>query len=242
MKKTQLSSPPRPSSPKIFAPPPVNIPKNGSSGTKMIWFVVGFLIVAMAIVAFFIFRGSGSPEKTPTSTPSNSPTITPLLSNFDEIFHPTDESPEEFIRGYGEIKTFRMASNDLPLPVQLDTALDSGYKSVFGKPGGSKGIGYVFKVNDVSTAQSAMTAWEPTMPNDLSSMLNIDVQRASSTAFLGNTYQGTLIRYRNFPDAYSSIDYGFTTLPDGNTYLVLTNTRDHMFGIVDRTLGVVLGK
>ena len=217
----------------------------------MIWLIVGVLVLAMAVVLFFLLRGNGdTPAETPTPTATAIPTATPF--GFREIFAaemPLAGNLEEAIAGQamgiGEVRTFTVDTIGVPLPAALLSTIDQSeptYLTLFGKPDGSKGRGFARKINDTVAAASALTAWESTMAQDLSGFLKITPSRAASPNFLNATYQGVGIQYRNFADAFNSIDYAIVDLPDGSHYLVVTNTRDHMFGMIDRAVGAVPGK
>ncbi|MEK7615917.1 MAG: hypothetical protein AAB420_01780 [Patescibacteria group bacterium] len=226
-------TPPRP-------PAPVNLPPDGKRRKKpMIWIIVGIFVVIMLVV-LFLLGSKSNPEPTPTPTSSATPTPTPMFG-FEEIFHPTQSLEGNL--SVGELKMSHAVLADFPFPA-LDFSFDPEYvyRSSFGKPDGSSGLGYAFKINDTVAAQTALTDWESTMARDLKTFFQLNTQRSASEGFLSNTYQNTVIRYRNFPDAFNSLDYAIVTMPDGDQYLLMTNTRDHMFAIIDRVLGVVLGK
>ena len=80
------------------------------------------------------------------------------------------------------------------------------------------------------------------MTSGLKDIFKLTTTRAASTGFLENIYQGVKIRYRNFGDALASIDYAIVTMPNGDRYLAFTNTRDHMFLLIDTALAAVPGK
>lgn len=143
-------------------------------------------------------------------------------------------------------RTFGTVATDLKvvMPNAVMATLDPNvfYISLFGKPDGTKGRGIMIKAQDQVKLQSALTAWEPTMPQNMKDLLKLNLAKSASKVFLTNTYQGVPLRYRNFPDALNTLDYATVSSPAGESFLVVTNTRDHMFGIVDRALGIILGK
>lgn len=235
---------------KAPAPASINIPPPDSSpgGHKTIWVVVGLFVLAMAVVAFLLFRGSDE-DATPTPSETASPTPSPL--GFDDIFISAgtlEGDLETAISGQslatGEIKILSYNSAPVVFPQDVANNIDQGrqYITLFGKPDGSIGRGIAVRITDREQAQSALTTWESTMARDLKTFFQLNTQRSASDGFLGNTYQNILIRYRNFPDALSSVDYAMVGVPNGDTYLLFTNTRDHMFSMIDRIMGFVLGK
>ena len=72
------------------------------------------------------------------------------------------------------------------------------------------------------------------MSQDLIDLFLLNPAKAATTTFLDNTYQGVAIKYRNFPDLNKTIDYAIVTAKNGETYLVITNSREHMYAIIDK--------
>ncbi|MEK7582944.1 MAG: hypothetical protein AAB483_00870 [Patescibacteria group bacterium] len=114
--------------------------------------------------------------------------------------------------------------------------------SLFGKPDSTNGRGFLLKLQPAANAEAILASWESTMTTALKDLFKITPSRAASTGFLENTYQGVKVRYRNFGDALNSIDYAVLTMPNGDRYIVFTNTRDHIFRVIDTLVGAVPGK
>ena len=218
----------------------------------MIWLIVGVLVLGMGIVAYFLLRDSSepTPSETPTISATPVPTATPF--GFRQIFNVQgalsgnlDEAIGNQALGVDEVRTFTVDSLGIGMPTDLTNTLDQSeptYVILFGKPNGSKGRGFARKISDPARAITALATWESTMAQDVASFLKIDPKRATSRTFASNLYQGVTVKYRNFPDAFNSVDYAIVNLPDDSSYLVVTNSRDHMFAVIDRAVGVVLGK
>lgn len=256
----------RPSSGAVKPSPlPVSIPtENSGSGKK--WLVIAIIVILIigGLTAwFFATRGSApAPSPTPTETPIETPIVTPtpVLLDFQGIFHPepvtSTASLDIFVKSQklavGELRTYNLQKSfsqfitdqKLHVPADIVTAVDASDFSLllFGKPDATNSRGFAVKVVDASKAQSALTAWEATMSIDLKTLLKITPLRAASKTFLGSTYQGIPVRYRNFPDALMTIDYAVVTMPRGDIYLMIANSRDQMFAIIDHALSSVPGK
>ncbi len=152
--------------------------------------------------------------------------------------------------GLGEIKTYSVTSNafeaktfgqfgtdlGLNLPPALLSSVDSSvwYFVLFGKTDGTKGRGVALKINNEIALQAALNAWEPAISESLKTLFKFDTRRAASTSFLSNLYQGISIRYRNFPDAQTTIDYATIGMPDVTHYLFIVNSRDQIYRIIDK--------
>ena len=55
--------------------------------------------------------------------------------------------------------------------------------------------------------------------------------------FLDTNYNGVSIRYKNFPYADKSVDYAIVTALNGKNYLVITGSREAMYGSIDKLKG-----
>lgn len=147
----------------------------------------------------------------------------------------------------GTETTVNLLATDLgvTVPANLFAMAASGSPvtfSLFGKPDATNGRGFLLKLRPGTDPEPMLVAWEPAMASGLKDIFKLTTTRAASTGFLENTYQGVKIRYRNFPDALSSIDYAILAMPNGDRYLTFTNTRDHMFLLINKTLSAVPGK
>lgn len=148
--------------------------------------------------------------------------------------------------GQSARETLSQVVSDLKLhvPQSVVDSIDPAefYITLFGLPDGRVSRGIMVKVKDPSALPIAMTAWEPTMSADLATLYKFDTRKAFSKTFLPNNFQGIPIRYRNFPDAFLTIDYAIIPIPAGGSYLIIVNSRDHIFSIIDLALGIVPGK
>ncbi|MBI4160664.1 MAG: hypothetical protein HY506_02040 [Candidatus Yanofskybacteria bacterium] len=108
------------------------------------------------------------------------------------------------------------------------------YFSTFYKIDGTVGYGFIVKINDINGVRNSLSTWETSMTNDLSQFFKLKTQEAASIVFLDNTYNDTAIRYRNFSEPELTIDYAVVAARNGNNYLVFTNSRDHIYSIIDK--------
>ncbi|MEX1063905.1 MAG: hypothetical protein WD898_01440 [Candidatus Paceibacterota bacterium] len=129
-----------------------------------------------------------------------------------------------------------MAGLLIQTPAELLTSVDDNelYMTAYPKLDGNNGYGIVVKLTDDLGATSAMTAWESTMSEDLADLLLLDPADAASVDFLDNSREGAAIRYQNFPTPDLTIDYAIVSAINGENYLVVTNSREHMYSIIDR--------
>jgi len=124
------------------------------------------------------------------------------------------------------------------IPTDVFGALfdDQLYVSLYGFGSGPYGRGVMIKIKDRTLLQSALEAWKPQMAANLNRFFAIDPAQAASPGFLVNeeTYPGISITYRNFPTALKTIDYALLIANSGDAYFILTNSKDHMFAIIDK--------
>jgi len=97
-------------------------------------------------------------------------------------------------------------------------------------------IGFVIQTDDSIRATANLRIWEGTMSDDFEDLFDFDVQRASSPGFLDNVHEGITIRYRNFPDPIDTIDYSVITMANGDSYLIIINSKKSIYNIIDRLL------
>jgi len=120
-------------------------------------------------------------------------------------------------------------------PTELVAAAkDNFYLSVLYKSDNVDGYGLFIELSDPLAAFTAMGNWEGTMAQGLKDLFLLNPAKAASTTFLDNTYNGVAIKYRNFPDPNKTTDYAVVTASNGLTYLVITNSREHMYSIIDK--------
>ena len=89
-------------------------------------------------------------------------------------------------------------------------------------------------VSEVASAEMSLAEWEPTMDDSLSGLLGLDKSKDTGP-FSDNAYQGAAVRYNNFPYPDRSIDYALVRY-GGKTYLILANSRESMFSVIDAFL------
>lgn len=111
---------------------------------------------------------------------------------------------------------------------------DNFYLTAIYKSDGKDGYGFIVRIKEPAAALAALGSWEQSMTQDMKDLFGLDPTKAASTAFLDNTYQGVAIRYRNFPDPNLTIDYAVVTARNGGNYLVIVNSREHIYAIIDK--------
>jgi hypothetical protein len=111
---------------------------------------------------------------------------------------------------------------------------DIFYLTAIHKSDGKNGFGFVVRIKEPNAALGALGNWEKTMTQDMKDLLGFDPVKAASTAFLDNTYQGVAVRYMNFPGPSLTIDYAVVKAKDGDSYLIVTNSREHIYTIIDK--------
>ncbi len=92
------------------------------------------------------------------------------------------------------------------------------------------------RVTNAEQARKMMLEWEESMTNDWQNLFVFPAQPAQ-TAFLPASYRDIAIRYLNFPNPDYSIDYAVITAKNNDDYLIISNSREQMFGIIDVLLG-----
>ena len=118
-----------------------------------------------------------------------------------------------------------------------------GQKELFDSNGQAKvnmvegRIVFINEVNGESQATQTMNSWEVVMTNDLSDVFSLSGKSQVITSFSGNYYRGVDVRYRNYPFADRSIDYAIVQASNGKSYLVLTNSRESIYGVIDKLKG-----
>ncbi len=92
------------------------------------------------------------------------------------------------------------------------------------------------RVTDAAQAKTQLTFWEDTMLERLGEFYGLPLP-AGDLSFSDNTHRSISIRYVNFPTPDRSIDYAIVTAKNGNDYLIIANSREQMFLIIDKLLG-----
>lgn len=97
-------------------------------------------------------------------------------------------------------------------------------------------LGLVVGVSDTAITTSWLTNWEKTIATDLSTLFRLG-STPSNVVFKNNAYRGMNIRYANFTQPDRSIDYAVVRAVNGKSYLVIANSREQIYGIIDNLLG-----
>jgi len=105
------------------------------------------------------------------------------------------------------------------------------------EPTASNRIVVVAELKDLSGVSEIITSWENSLSNDLKVLFSLGKSNKDQTSFTNNSYRNTNIRFWNFPYADRTIDYSIVVASNGKTYFVVTNSREAMFGTIDRLKG-----
>ncbi len=129
-------------------------------------------------------------------------------------------------------------------PNEVISSIDTSelYYTLFGDSTDNIARGFIVRVTNPGLIAIGMEKWEPTLPLDLEEISLLNIADSSSPNFIDVTYQGTPVHYRNFPDPFSTVDYAVVQLDTGEYYLLITNTRDHIFALIDILTDSLLGK
>lgn len=103
-------------------------------------------------------------------------------------------------------------------------------------------FGFIVKLSDTNMASSLISAlqnWESAIPKALAGLFQLNQSRAAAIGFSDNTYNGTAIRYMNFPDANLTIDYAVIQATNGESYLVIVNSKEHIYAIINKLNAVL---
>lgn len=95
----------------------------------------------------------------------------------------------------------------------------------------------VGEVKDSLVASQSGKNWELKMPTDLSVILQLDTKKQMSVDFADNSYRGAGIRFNNYPYADKSIDYTVITATNGKSYIVIGNSREAVYLVIDKLKG-----
>jgi len=101
----------------------------------------------------------------------------------------------------------------------------------------SNRIVIVAELTNPSGSAEIATNWETSLSSDLKILFTLGTSYKDQTSFTDNSYRNTNIRFWNFPYADRSIDYSMVVASNGKTYFVITNSREAMFGTIDRLKG-----
>lgn len=97
-------------------------------------------------------------------------------------------------------------------------------------------LALVVRVTNAEQARKIMLGWETTLPQDLQNLFTFPVFSEQSS-FSPSSHRNVAVRYMNFSTPDYSIDYAVVTAKNNDDYLVISNSREQMFGIIDVLLG-----
>jgi hypothetical protein len=238
------------------------IPTTGKANWKRLIFLVGGLVIVTFLVWFFALRGPSAPEATVSPTPTFTATPTPpensyfiinstsialgtgFITRFDSSINkePLISSREPALykilnpaTGNGYTLSEFLGGLLVQAPAELLAAAKSNfYMTAFYKSDNVDGYGLIVELNDSAAALTAMGNWESTITQGLKDVFLLNPANSISATFLDNTYRGAVIRFRNFPNPNLTIDYAVVTAINGESYLIITNSREHMYAIIDK--------
>jgi hypothetical protein len=96
---------------------------------------------------------------------------------------------------------------------------------------------FVIEVTDASSANQAMQAWEQSsLEEDVAFALVVTPNLAIVETFSDAAYRQIPLRYRNYPYADTSIDWGIVSASNGANYLVISGSRQSIFFAIDQLL------
>lgn len=243
----------------------LNVPAgSGLAARKSLILIIAVLIVAAGLVWFFLIRTPSTPEVAYSPSPTVSATARPSLertfknilpvnlSPAPDIFDQLKASTKEGELAQGSPRIYKLIPSGnavysldsfVKAPDTVSAALEGRvYLSLLNKLDSSFGSAIIAPVKASADIPAAMQVWESTMSQDFKDLFGLDTAKAASPIFLDNTYQGTAIRYRNFPDPKKTIDYTVVSLADGSKYLIIANSREHIYALIDGLLGFTPGK
>lgn len=108
------------------------------------------------------------------------------------------------------------------------------YLTAVKKLNGKEGIGFIVKLNNSIGALDTLKTWESTMLQEFKKPFVFDPTKAQLKQFSDNVYRGVALRYINFPNPDTTIDYALITATNNQKYLVIVNSKEHVFTIIDK--------
>ena len=95
----------------------------------------------------------------------------------------------------------------------------------------------VIALNDASTANQAMGAWEGSgLAAAFAKPFQYDASKRSGANFSSGVYRQIPVRYQNYPYADKSLDYAIVTASNNTNYLVLASSRESLFFVIDQLM------
>ena len=236
----------------------------GTNWKRLVLLLGGLVVVLFFVWFFALRVSTPEVTISPTPTPTATPTATPIsiensfsivdsvsvalganfTTRFDgainkellmssrepglyKILNPADGNRYTFDELLGGLL--------IQAPTELTAAAKGSlYLTVLYKSDNVDGYGLLIGLNDTVAALTAMSGWEGTITQDLKDLFLLNPVKAASTTFLDNVYNGVAIRYRNFPGPNETIDYAIVTASNGEAYLVLANSREHIYSVIDK--------
>ena len=117
----------------------------------------------------------------------------------------------------------------LKVPDEIMVDLKDNYNLIFLNFEDEYRLGLIVEVDNLKKVQKNISQWETTMIDDLATLfLRTRINYPYSSDFQENTYQGIKIRYLNFSESNTTIDYAFV----GNK-LIITTSKESICRIID---------
>ncbi|MGD0977261.1 MAG: hypothetical protein ABR875_03140 [Minisyncoccia bacterium] len=167
--------------------------------------------------------------------------VSPQIQNSGEaglykVFRPQKANGDQY--AFSEF----MTGSGVNVPQNIVSLLNDQdfYITAIREANNSIGYGFIVGVKGSSAdLQAALTPWESGLSDALKYLFGFDETKAASPGFNDNLYEGVHIRYRNFPTPVSTIDYAVITTADGNSFLVFTNSKEHIYSIIDKMRTII---
>lgn len=95
-------------------------------------------------------------------------------------------------------------------------------------------VALIVRVTDSPEAKTMLSEWEETMAEDFHEFFDLTEE---TPKFLTGIYRDVSIRYDNFPYPDVSLDYAIVTARNNDDFLVIANSREQTYAIIDSLLG-----
>ncbi len=117
----------------------------------------------------------------------------------------------------------------LEVPDEIMVDLKDNYNLIFLNFEDEHRLGLIIEIDNLKKVQKNVSQWETTMVDDLATLfLRTRISYSYSSDFQESTYQGIKIRYLNFSESNTTIDYAFV----GNK-LIITTSKESICRIID---------
>lgn len=222
--------------------------------------ITAFLVPYFASLP--IVSVSPTPSRTTTVTPASIENFFSIVDSVGISFNPDsdfttlfiDSVTKDFLLTSREPGIYRITSIDgtkrygfseflggvsVTVPDELKSLADDSnlWLTLTYKSDDTFSFGFVVKLLNPNMADEAITAlqnWESVITQALANLFKLDSTKAATVGFLDNIYNGTAIRYRNFPDPNLTIDFSVIQTKNGESYLIMVNSREHIYKIIDK--------